>query len=60
MFRYSYAYGFYPWKYFPAMNLFQSAVISLFIGTILSILAAIYPAWTAAKMEPVVAMRVEA
>lgn len=60
MFRYSYAYGFYPWKYFPALNLFQSAVISLFIGTILSILAAIYPAWTAAKMEPVVAMRVEA
>lgn len=60
MFRYSYTYGFYPWKYFPALNLLQSAVLSLFIGTLLSVLAAIYPAWTAAKMEPVVAMRVEA
>ena len=60
MLRVTITYGAYPWKFFPAANLLQAAVISLAIGTILSVLAAIYPAWTAAKMEPVAAMRVEA
>ena len=59
MIRMTFTYGGYPWKYFPFANLTQSAFISLIIGTVLSVLAAIYPAWTAAKMEPVAAMRVE-
>jgi hypothetical protein len=60
MFRVTITYGFYPWKYFPVTLVFQSAVISLIVGTVLSVLAAIYPAWTAAKMEPVAAMRIDA
>ena len=36
-----------------------SIVLALVIGTVLSVMAAIYPAYTAAKMQPVEAMRVE-
>lgn len=36
-----------------------SVVLALVIGTALSVMAAIYPAYTAAKMQPVEAMRVE-
>jgi len=60
MLRVTISYGFYPWKFFPAVTLVQAVFISLLVGTILSVLAAIYPAWTAAKMEPVAAMRIEA
>lgn len=55
----TYRFNIYPWKYFPAGNLIQSALVSLVVGTVLSIIAAIYPASVAAKMEPVSAMRVE-
>ena len=60
MLRLSISYGMYPWKYFPGTNIAQTAILSFVVGTSLSVVAAIYPAWTAAKMDPVNAMRVDA
>ncbi len=46
-------------RYFPVMDILQSALLAFLIGSFLSILAAVYPAWNAAKMQPVDAMRVD-
>ena len=35
------------------------ALFSLIVGAVIGVLAAIYPAYTAARMEPIDAMRVE-
>lgn len=45
--------------YFPWLSALGSLVISLLIGTLLSVIAAILPAYIAAKKQPVDAMRVE-
>ena len=47
-------------RYFPGADLLRSGLLALLIGSVLSVVAAIYPAYTAAKMEPVAAMRLEA
>ena len=47
-------------QYFPASTILLWIVASLVIGVFLSVIAAIYPAYRAAKMEPVEAMRVQA
>ena len=44
---------------FPAGQLLLWACVALCIGVVLSVIAAIYPAYRAARMEPVEAMRAE-
>lgn len=53
------AYRLYAIIYFPWVGIIESALLSLAIGTILSVFAAIWPAYSAARMQPVDAMRVE-
>ena len=47
-------------SYFPWLTVLLWAVVAVVVGMILSVIAAIYPAYRAARMEPVEAMRVEA
>jgi len=49
----------YVFEYFPAGGVVLAATYTLVIGTLLSVFAAIFPAYRAAKMQPVEAMRVE-
>jgi predicted lysophospholipase L1 biosynthesis ABC-type transport system permease subunit len=51
------AYGGYVFSYFPLGGILQSVVASLIAGTLLSLVGAMLPAYKAAKMEPVEAMR---
>ena len=55
-----FAYGKYVWSVFSLFDFVKSAGYSIAIGVVLSIIFAIYPAYLAAKMKPVDAMRVEA
>jgi len=50
---------FYALRYFPGLDLVYWAVAALVIGALLSVFAAIFPAYRAAKMQPVEAMRSE-
>jgi predicted lysophospholipase L1 biosynthesis ABC-type transport system permease subunit len=50
-------YGRYTFAYFPLVGIVQSALYALVIGTLLSLVGAMLPAYRAAKMEPVEAMR---
>ena len=52
-------YGWPTATYYPFGNIFVAGVLAAFVGLILSIGAAIFPAQRAARMEPVEAMRVE-
>ena len=52
-------YGSYVFDYFPTAKLAESAAYALVVGTVLSLVGAMLPAYRAAKMEPVEAMRVE-
>jgi len=45
--------------YFPLGNILAAALLAAVIGLVLSVLAAIFPARKAARMEPVEAMRAE-
>ncbi|MFO8007415.1 MAG: FtsX-like permease family protein [Candidatus Brocadiia bacterium] len=47
-------------RYFPAAELLGWLLVALGTGVLLTVVAAIYPAIRAARMEPVQAMRVEA
>ena len=53
------SYGDWVWKFFPTVDLLVVAGVSVVIGLVLTTLAAIYPAFRAAKMLPMEAMRVE-
>jgi ABC-type antimicrobial peptide transport system permease subunit len=57
--RMSISYGQWVWTFFPAGGMLQMAGLSVIIGLLLTTLAAIYPAFKAAKMLPMEAMRVE-
>lgn len=50
-------YGGYVLDYFPLNNIAESAGYALVVGTSLSLIGAMLPAYRAAKMEPVEAMR---
>jgi len=50
-------YGGFVIDYFPAAGIVQSALYALVAGTLLSLIGALLPAYRAAKMEPVEAMR---
>lgn len=50
-------YGGYAFTYFPLVGIAESAGYALVVGTLLSLIGAMLPAYRAAKMEPVEAMR---
>ena len=50
-------YGGYAFTYFPLGGIAESAGYALVVGTLLSLIGAMLPAYRAAKMEPVEAMR---
>lgn len=52
-------YGGYAVAYWPGLGLAGAAGISLAAGVLLAVLASIYPSWTASRMAPMEAMRVE-
>ncbi|MFW5828832.1 MAG: ABC transporter permease [Planctomycetota bacterium] len=52
-------YGSYPLFYFPGQTLLLCAGISLLSGILLSVFASIYPSYSASRMAPMEAMRVE-
>lgn len=53
------AYGDWVWRYFPWDGLAGTAGIATACGLVLATLSALYPAWSAARMPPIEAMRVE-
>lgn len=50
-------YGNYTFTYFPLFGIAESVGYALVVGTLLSLVGAMLPAYRAAKMEPVEAMR---
>jgi len=53
-------YGIYAWKHVPWGGMVGSILLCLGVGVVLTIAGALYPAWQAARMQPIEAMRVEA
>jgi cell division protein FtsX len=54
------SYGYYAWKNVPCLGLIGTTLFSCAVGVLLTVAGAIYPAWQAARMQPIDAMRVEA
>jgi putative ABC transport system permease protein len=52
-------YGQYAWKDVPVGQLLIRVLICLLVGVALTVAGAVYPAWQAARMQPIEAMRVE-
>lgn len=52
-------YGWATWSLLPAMMLLRGGLLCLLMGTALTICGALYPAWRAARMQPVAALRAE-
>jgi len=50
-------YGRYAWKNLPAGEIGLSLLVCLLIGVTLTVAGALYPAWQAARMQPIEAMR---
>jgi len=55
----AFVYGSYLFGYFPWADVLASGGISVVTGVFLSTLASIYPSWSASRMAPMDAMRVE-
>jgi cell division protein FtsX len=53
------SYGIYAWKNVPWHSLAISVMICFAVGVCLTVAGAVYPAWQAARMQPIEAMRVE-
>jgi ABC-type antimicrobial peptide transport system permease subunit len=53
------SYGSFAWKEFPLGQIAISATICFAVGLTLTVVGAVYPAWQAARMQPIDAMRVE-
>ena len=45
--------------HFPTLDILKWGGLAIVIGSVLSVIGAIYPSYTAARMEPVDAMRVD-
>lgn len=56
----SIGYGKYAWVNLPMQQMLSAVVVCFFVGILLTVFGAIYPAWQAARMQPIEAMRVEA
>jgi predicted outer membrane lipoprotein len=52
-------YGSFTWNNFPKGQIAFSFLICLLVGIGLTVAGAVYPAWQAARMQPIEAMRVE-
>jgi ABC-type antimicrobial peptide transport system permease subunit len=52
-------YGGYAWKAYPYSSIAIAAGLCLAVGIVLTVAGAVYPAWRAARMHPIEAMRVE-
>ena len=55
----SISYGRHAWENLPVHDLFLAALFCLVVGMCLTVAGAVYPAWQAARMQPIAAMRVE-
>lgn len=55
----SLVFGTHVFAHFPSLGVASCAAISLAAGVALSMLASIYPSWSASRMAPMEAMRVE-
>lgn len=53
------ALGGHLFTYWPALDLLISGVFSLAVGVLLAVLASIHPSWSASRMAPMEAMRIE-
>jgi hypothetical protein len=53
------SYGGDAWRNLPSGALGVAILVCLMVGITLTIAGAVYPAWTAARMQPIAAMRVE-
>ena len=53
------AYGSFTWKDLPVIGILVCAGVCLAVGVALTVAGAVYPAWQAARMQPIEAMRVE-
>ena len=52
-------YGWLAFSEFPVTEVMLMAGISIVVGVVISALAAVYPAWIAARLAPMEAMRIE-
>ncbi len=52
-------FGAHLFRYWPGLDLLASGVFSLVIGVVLAVLASIHPSWSASRMAPMEAMRIE-
>jgi putative ABC transport system permease protein len=53
------SYGTYAWKNVPWHSIVASIAICFGVGIFLTVAGALYPAWQAARMQPIEAMRAE-
>jgi ABC-type antimicrobial peptide transport system permease subunit len=52
-------YGWIAISHLPGLELLGAAAVSGALGILISALAAVYPAWVAARLAPMEAMRIE-
>ena len=55
----SISFGRFAWANLPAGAIAMSALLCFAVGVVLTVAGAVYPAWQAARMQPIEAMRVE-
>jgi ABC-type antimicrobial peptide transport system permease subunit len=53
------SYGSFAWMNVPWAELGLVTAVCFAVGVLLTVIGALYPAWQAARMQPIAAMRVE-